>query len=275
VRAATEEQNLGSLNRRPLDIQVTDDAVRIRIRFHVRFEDPRMASRLNDLRVGLQTGIDLVWNQPLAGQVFSGRRLVIEPITILVSPTAERDLRYWLITVRPTDQSPATYPGCTFDPLPPGTPTSATMPNCAGGVMSVPPTHIARGGVLGHELLHLFGLVDRYVMLTSIRPRGGTVTETDPTRETRGRLDPLGAQDAPILAEDLAFLFDRLGIYELEAGRGLDILRRLEREGLTIGAVRGEMVRLREIIELGYDPRSLIRPRRDFNDKIIRELENL
>ena len=58
-------------------------------------------------------------------------------------------------------------------------------------------------------------------------------------------------------------------------GAGLDILRRLEREGLTIGAVRGEMVRLREIIELGYDPRSLIRPRRDFNDKILRELENL
>ena len=41
------------------------------------------------------------------------------------------------------------------------------------------------------------------------------------------------------------------------------------------GRARGEMHRLREIIGLGYNPNSLIRPRRNFTDRIIRSAEDI
>jgi hypothetical protein len=131
------------------------------------------------------------------------------------------------------------------------------------------------GGVLGHELLHLLGLIDRYVNFVTIQPSGTRINENVPTRDTPGRSDPLGAEDGPVLREDLAFLFEHLGVYEMEENRALDVLTRLERQGLTIGHVRGEMIRLQEIIDLGYDPRSLVQPRRDFTDRIIKSAEDL
>jgi hypothetical protein len=234
-----------------------------------------MAGRYAELTTALQQGLDLVWNRRLEGDVFGGRRIRVVAQNTRIAHDAPRDRRYWLITVRPTDTGPISYPGCNLPQSAGGVPTSATDAMCDGGVMSIPPRHIAQGGVLGHELLHLLGLVDRYTNLVSVMPDGTRINENVPTRETPGRLDPLGAEDGPILREDLAFLFEHLGVYEMEANRALDVLTRLESQGLSIGRVRGEMHRLREIIRLGYDPNSLIRPRRDFRDRIIRSVEGI
>jgi hypothetical protein len=279
ARTREETRNLGRLNRLPLDIQISEHEVRIGINFHVRFEDPRLASRLGDLRNGLQAGVDLIWNQPLGGEVFGGRRLVLVPNLTLVSQMAARDPNFWLITVRPTDEVRGSdlviYPGCVAQHVPERTPTSVTDSTCAGGVMSIPPAHLTRGSVLGHELLHLFGLVDRYALIESIAPTGERSIRLDPTRATGGRRDPLGAESARILPEDLSFLFDRLGVYEMEESRGLAALRQLEGQGLSIGSVTAEIHRLQEIIRLGHDPRSLLPVRRDFNDRISSDAQDL
>ena len=130
--------------------------------------------------------------------------------------------------------------------------------------MSIPPLHIGKPGVLGHELLHLFGLVDRYFTTTSV-VKGKTVLETEQVRETPGRKDPLGAEDATILREDLGYLFDRLGVYKKEG----------EQSDAIIGYARPLVIKLRRIVELGYDPDSLLPNRKDFNDKIIKSAEDL
>lgn len=270
-RGRMEDELLRNLNRLPLDIEVTEDAVRFRVKFQVRFEDPTASRRFGELQSSLRAGIELVWNQRLAGLVFQGRRFVIEPVILPVSATAPRDRNYWLITVRPTDDSPIEYPACSLDKPPPGDPTSVTDPTCDGGVMNIPPLHVTKPAVLGHELLHLFGLVDRYINMVSIPPGKKPVSTQVPTRETRGRRDPLGGEAGTILSEDLTYLFERLGVYRMEETRGLETLRKLE-PGLTIDAVRVEIERQKEIIRLGRDPRSLIRIPEDFREKALRDL---
>lgn len=269
ARAQMEERNLESLNRRPLHISVTEHAVMFRVRFHVRFEDPAMANRFGILEQSLREGINLVWNQRLSGGAFGGRRFFIEPVIRHVGPNDPRDHNYWLVTVRSVNRGQVNYPGCRFDPLPAGVPTSATMSSCDGGVMSIPPAHVDNPGVLGHELLHLFGLVDRYMLVLSRTAPGGRITghQMGRTRQTGGRGDPLGGEDATILAEDLAFLFEHLGVYESE-------IRRLT-QGRGVGWLRVEIERQREIIRLGHDPRSLIRFREDFNRELLRSVEDL
>jgi hypothetical protein len=274
-RQAAEDANIRRLNRRPLQVSVTEAEVRFRVRFHVRFEDPAQAGRLGELVRNLQAGIDLIWNQPLQGAVLGGRRFVVEPVVTAVSPTAARDQGAWLITVRPRDDSPVTHPGCTMEQPPAGIPTSVTEPLCDGGVMSIPPRHVTLPGVLGHELMHLFGLVDRYSLVTSIMPDGTQTHRNDPLRQTGGRPDPLAAQNARMLTEDLSYLLDRFGVYELEEGRGLDTLRRLEAQGMSCTIVAAEISRQQEIIRLGRDPRMLIRPRTDFDDRMIQDAERL
>jgi hypothetical protein len=275
TREAVERQNIAALNRRPLTMNLTENSVVFRVRFHARFEDAAMASRFDELAATLRRGVGLVWNQRLRGEVFGGRRFRVEPEVTPAAATAARDQNFWLITVRPSNEAPIAYPGCAFDQGPAGVPTSATLADCAGGVISIPPAHITNAGVLGHELLHLFGLVDRYVNLVHQLPGQRPVSVNAPTRETGGRRDPLGAQEGTVLAEDLAFLFDRLGVYAMEEGRGLETLRRLERQGLSIGAVLAEIHRLEGILRLGHDPRSLIRIRRGFADQVVRSVEGL
>jgi hypothetical protein len=274
-RQAAEDANIRRLNRRPLEVSVTAAEVRFRVRFHARFEDPAQEGRFGELVRTLQAGVDQIWNQPLGGVVLGGRRFVVEPVVTRVSATDARDRSAWLITVRPRDDSPVTHPGCTLDQPPPGIPTSVTDPMCDGGVMSIPPRHVTLPGVLGHELMHLFGLVDRYALLTYVAPDGTRTHVNDPMRETGGRPDPLGAQDARMLSEDLSYILDRFGVYEMEEGRGLDTLRTLEAQGMSCTVVAVEIARQEEIIALGRDPRSLIRPRTDFNDRMIRDAENL
>lgn len=275
TRERTEEAHIAQLNRRPLTITVTEDEVRIAVRFHVRFENRTHANRYGELADSVRAGIRLIWNQRMSYNMLEGRRFEVVAEFGQVAPGAARSLDHWLITVRPNDNDVATYERCALPPTDQGVPTFVTYPTCDGGVMSIPPSHIGRAGVLGHETMHLFGLVDRYMSIIS-RPRGRRpVVENDPMRETGGRPDPLGTQDARILPEDLGYLLDRLGIDGLESERGLSTLRRLERGGLTVGAVIGEIHRLREIIAAGRDTRSLIRIRTDFRDRMERLAEDL
>ncbi len=246
---------------------VGEKEVAFSVKFHVRFENPAMKAKFNELKTALQAGIDMVWKQQLGG-VFASRSFTIKPSFTLIDTTSPRDQNYWLITVRQASTgAKVTYPGCALDQPDPAIPTSVTDPMCDGGVMSIPPSHINKPGVLGHEILHLFGLIDRYMMVTGVNPGQKNKVTLSPTRMTGGRLDPLGGEDGTILWEDLGYLFDKLGVYKQEEARstsGLGILKR-------------EVMRLQEIVKLGYDPNSLIRGiiRKDFNDKIIKDAENL
>ena len=190
-----------------------------------------------------------MWTKKLDG-IFAGRAFTVIPELTLVDATAPSDQNFWLITVRQASTGLAvSHPGCILDQPDPQVPTSVTDPRCDGGVMSVPPSHITNAGVLGHELLHLFGLIDRYLMATFPQPGASPTVVLVPERETAGRKDPLGGEDSAILREDLGYLFDKLGIY------------RRESEGQTLGMSSAtiEVHRLRRIVELGYDPDSLVR----------------
>jgi hypothetical protein len=288
LRAAEEERKLSALNRRPLTIDMidmTEDAVTFRVRFHVRFEDAAMKARAGDLETSVREGIRLVRTQRLTGAALGGKRFTIEPALTEVGMGEPRDPNFWLITVRPSDHDVATYAGHTLEKTTPGVPTSVTEPLCDSGVMSIPPAHVARPDVLGHELLHLFGFVDRYMSMTSFPPEKGKkaakgapalpVLTLVPTRPTGGRRDPLGGESGTVLREDLGFLFDRLGVYAMEESRGLDELRKLEDAGMGIGAVLAEIERLEEIVRAGHDPRSLIWIRKDFRREVLKSVEDL
>jgi hypothetical protein len=274
-----ERAHLAQLNRRPLRIEVTENAVRFHVRFHVRFEglsDTDAAAQFPTLRTNFMAGIRLIWNQRLRGMPLAGRRFEVVPELTLISATSPRNQNFWLVTVRPSDTGSITYGGSSMDTAPGGVPTSATDPTVDGGVMSIPPSHITKPDVLGHEVLHLFGLVDRYMSETHILPTGERRHVNIPLRTTGGRRDPLGAEEGPILAEDLNYLFEKLGVYEMEENRGLDTLHKIEQtEGLSYGQVIVEIHRLEEIIRLGRDPRSLIPIRRDFRDRVLRSVEDL
>lgn len=276
TRGRVEVARMAKLNRAPLDIQISADEVRFVIKFQVRFEDQSMSGRFGELKSSLEEGVRMIWNQKLQGMALGGRKFVVEPQVTLISSTAARDKNYWLITVRPTgDNKKVSYPGCTLDQPPGDVPTSVTDPLCDGGVMSIPPTHVTKPDIFGHELMHLFGLIDRYYLAISQIPGKKDVVEEIPSRPTGGRPDPLGGQKGKVLAEDLAFLFDRLGVYEMEENRGLETLRKLEAQGLTLGTVLGEIHRQQDIIRNGGKKPTLIRPRTDFKDKMIRDAENL
>ena len=262
-----EEANWTKLNVAPLTVTVSPQAVTVRARFHVRFEDPAMAGRFGDLRKGLTAGVDMVWKQQLGG-VFAGRTFTVVPELTLIGATTARNHDFWLITVRKASTGLAvTYPGCALPNPDPQFATSVTDPMCDGGVMSIPPAHLTNAGVLGHELLHLFGLLDRYVMFTDIPKTGAPTFTLQQLRNTPGRRDPLGGQDATILREDLGYLFDKLGVYRRESGGRDAAVQLMDRE------VR----RFKRIVELGYDPDSLVRDLapKDFVDKTMKTAEDL
>jgi Domain of unknown function (DUF4157) len=272
-RPEMEADRIAKLNRRPLHIEVSEKKVVFRVKFQARFEDPAQKGNFGKLRSAVQAAARDVWNRDV-DKVMVGKTFEVIPELSLISEKDKRDLDYWLITVRPDDHSPVTYPGCKLDdPLP--TVAAVTDPLCAGGVMNLPPGSVGNASLIGHELLHLFGLVDRYMMTQTQMPDGKVETGTIPMRETGGRRDPLGGDKGFVLLEDLAFLFDRLGVYDIEANRGLATLRELEQKGMRIGAVRREIEHQKEIIRLGRDPRSLIPLRTDFTDKMIKTAEDL
>jgi hypothetical protein len=267
ARTEREKQYWSKLNLAPVTVVVTDRAIAFHVRFHVRFEDPAMKGRFAQLGSVVQAGIDLVWKKQLEG-AFAGRSFTVMPKLTLVDASMPRDQNFWLITVRKVNTGvPVTYPGCTLEQPDPEIATSVTDPTCDGGVMSIPPAHITKAGVLGHELLHLFGMVDRYLLWTEVSKTGKRTPTMIPVRETRGRQDPLGGDDATILREDLGYLFDKLGVYRRDS----------ERQTSGLGSVEAQVLRLRRIVQLGYDPESLIRtiPPRDFNDKVIKSAQDL
>lgn len=247
-----EQNSVAQLNRKPVTLEVTPTTVRIRARFQVRFEgipEKEAKAKFSVLEQSFQKGVSDTWNQKLSGAVMSGRTLEMIPELKLVSKTASRDKNFWLLTVRPTDQSPAAYENT---PFPTDNPLMlVTDPNLDGGVMSIPPKGITDPVTLGHETLHLFGMADRYVPLGKDREL--------PLRETKDDADPLTGGGGRILEEDVGFALDALGAYPSGP----------ERE------VRLELKKVEEIIRTRRDPDSLVRKRQDFTDKTIKQAEDL
>lgn len=266
LRQHIEDDFLSKLNRKPVDFIITNTDVVITVNFQVLFEDPAMITRFKELQASFKKGLDIVWNHTMSGNVFGGRKLSVVPTFTLMNAKTPRDHNTWLIFIQKTDSSPITYAGCN-SPATGGVPTSITDVTCDGGTIFVPPLHISKPGVLGHELLHLFGLVDRnFSEMPVVAPGTPPVVINHSLRTTPGRPDPLGADDGTILREDLGFLFDRFGVYDKEERRST----------LGLSSLALEAMRLREIIRLGYDPNSLLpKPPKDFTDRMIRDAENL
>ena len=255
-----ERKNLAALNRKPIKLEVTTTTVRIRARFQVRFEgltDKDAAKKFPTLKQSLQQGIRDIWNQKLAGSVLPGRTFEMVPEITLVSSAAARDDNFWLISVRPTDKGPLVYEKTSLGKAPDGAPTSVTDPKVGSGVMSIPPSHIGKPDVLGHETLHLFGIVDRYLTITNLGEFG--------LRDTKGRQDPLGADEetgkikGKILEEDLGFVLDQFGVYP----------------DMTFSQVEAELKQVEEIIRTGRDPNSLIKKRKGFERETVKQAEDL
>jgi hypothetical protein len=265
MKQQNEAVNLQQLNRKPLDITVTNDTILFRVKFQVFFNDSKMSDKFGDLTTSLQKGLDLVWNHTIPSGVFAGRKFRIVPETTLIKSLPDRTEDAWLIEVRSKDTGPVKHGSCTLPQPGPGDPTSVTEPLCDQGVMSIPPSHVTKPGVLGHEVMHLFGLIDRYVEFIDVPKKGKRVTTLKPTRETGGRRDPLGGEDARILEEDLGYVFSGFGVYEKEK----------DRSAPQLNLVENEVMRLRQIVETGCAPESLIKTREDFRDKIIKSAEDL
>ena len=252
-----ERKNLAALNRKPISLEVTETNIRIRVRLQVRFEGLEhkgAEKKFPVLKQNLEQGVRNIWNQRLKGAVLPGRMFEVVPEISLVPRTAARDDNFWLITVRPTDEGPVVYENTKIDPGP--KPTSVTLSSVGGGVMLIPPSHIEEPDVLGHETIHLFGLVDRYFI-----DRGG---ENFQLRETGSRNDPLGADEegkikGKILEEDLGFILSQLDVYPT----------------IPYSDVLAELKQVEEIISTGRDPKSTIKKRDDFRDKMIKQAEDL
>ena len=256
-----EQKKAALLNTKPLSFEVTPTAVRIRARFQVRFEgmgekDAKVKFPILDRN--FRKGVRDTWNQKLSGSVLSGRTFEMIPELSLIPETAARDPNFWLITVRPTNKGPMVYGKTKLGTAPGGIPTSVTISELDGGVMSIPPSHIELAETLGHETLHLFAMVDRYAII----PAALSPTRQDeplPLRDAKGRLDPLAAEGGKILEEDLGYVLDELGIYP----------------DMTQSDVLTELSQVDEIIRTGRDPHSLIPKRSQFEKEIIKQAEDL
>lgn len=266
-----EQKKLDGLNKQPITVKMTATAIRLQVRFQVRFEgltQQQAEAQFPTLKKNFEKGVKDTWDQKLRPSVLDGRTLEVVPDMSLISAKAPRDMNYWLITVRPTDRGPMAYAGKSLGSAPGGVPTSVTDPLVDGGVMSIPPSHILLPETLGHETLHLFGMVDRYAIippaLSKTHKQG-----TEPLRKTT-RPDPLGGQGGKILEEDLGFALEASGAYRQAAASPVS-----GTEGMDLMAVRAELRRVQDIIDAGRDPRSLIRERKDFRDKIRQSAEDL
>ena len=261
-----EERNLKNLNRKPITLTVTDSDIVFKVNFQVFFQDPASKKNFTTLKSTIKSGIDLVWNQKLKGGVFDNRKFTIVPEVLLIDALSNRLPEFWLIEIRKTDIEKVSHPGCKMPQPGSGAPTSVTEALCDNGVMSIPPSHITIPGIIGHEMLHLFGLIDRYVEFVEIDKKTKKRQVTlDPLRKTNGRKDPLGGQDGTILSEDLGYIFSEFGVYAEEQNKN----------NLKLSIVEMEVRRLKEIVAYGCDPNSLIKIRKDFNDKIIKSAEDL
>jgi hypothetical protein len=277
-RPEQEAERIANMNRKPLKIEVTAETVIFRVKFQAKFLDPAMRGNFSTLKSAVESAAAERWSKD-AGKVMEGKkRFELIPEVTEIKHDAARDQNYWLIEVRTSDNGPVEHPGCKLDQ--PGVPAGVTDSTCDGGVMSLPPKSIGNSDLIAHEMHHLFGLIDRYLMITSMKPGDKEVdkVETTPMRDLeKTRQDPLGGEKGPILDEDLAFLFEHLGVYETDLYRGLEVLPRLHKQGMGLEEVERDLDRQREIVRLGYDPRSLIPSiiRRDFIPEMTKNAEDL
>ena len=263
-----EQKNVAALNKKPVTLEATSTDIRIKVRFQVKFEgltDQEGRDQFPKLQKNLQQGIKDTWNQKLKGTLLPGRKLEVIPDISLVLRGTPRNDNFWLITVRPTDAGPMVYGTTKLGDSPQGRPTAVTGTQIDGGVMSIPPSVMTQPDILGHETLHLFGLADRYVTIPGHGEFG--------LRDTKGRDDPLGADEmgkptGKILEEDLGFVLEELGLYSV-----------LEKQEIypTIPykEVLLELRSVEEIIKTGRDPNSMIKKRGQFDDKMIKQAEDL
>ena len=267
-----EQKKLAGLNRAPVSVVLTPDAVKLVVRFQVRYEgltDAAARTRFPVLESSLRKGIQDTWNQRLPARVLGGRTFELAPEVSLVSATAARDRGFWLITVRPTDQGPLAYGATSLGVAPNNLPTSATDPLVDGGVMSIPPSHETKPEVLGHETLHLFAMVDRYALIPAQFSKTGKPGE-QPLRETGRRRDPLGGSGGKILEEDIGYVLEATGVYDRVSAAATN-----QTGGMSYPQVLGELERVEEIIRLGRDPHSLIPERKDFRREVLKSAEDL
>ena len=143
----------------------------------------------------------------MKGSIFGDREFKLTPTFTKISNQTPRDHNFWLIVVRAQNTGQVSYPGCKLDAVDPTVQTSVTDSTCDGGIITIPPNHLKLPSVLGHETLHLFGLVDRYMSVTKKLPGKPPKVTNSATRQTGGRPDPLGTEDGTILEEDLGVYF--------------------------------------------------------------------
>jgi hypothetical protein len=193
-----EEAAIGSVNCRALSIHVLPDQIEFVVRLQVRFAGltPEQAGQqFPTVRQNLMAGIAQIWSQRLSRlpSLVRGREFEVTPQVELIPADAPRNPDYWLVDVDPAVTRAVTDPFDGTTRVAPGT-DSAT---------------------LGHESLHLFGLIDRYAdNKRTHRSVGfrGTASPTTSSGITRG--DPLDIGHGPILPEDLEYLFVQLDVYE-------------------------------------------------------------
>ena len=197
---AVEELSIGQANRRPISISVSPDQIQFVVRFQVRFRGLSMEAARQQfpiLQQNLRAGLSQVWGQRLdqLPSLVRNREFLLTPVIDLISADAPRNPDYWLVDVDASVARALTDP--------------------AEGIMRISPNNVGEPDTLGHESLHLFGLIDRYIdNLTTGRSMGfrGSGRPGFSTGTTRG--DPLDIGHGPILSEDLEFLFVQLDVYE-------------------------------------------------------------
>ena len=128
--------------------------------------------------------------------------------------------------------------------------------------MSLPPVAMTQPGVLGHETLHLFGMVDRYALISG-KEKGKELEaplradESDPL--SGGEKDPQTGLGGKIAEGDVGFALEAID----------------PDRSISDTDVRIELKRLEKVIQTGRDPDSMIKKRQDFNDKTIKTAEDL
>jgi hypothetical protein len=275
-----EERLIAGRNLKPVTLEVTKKAVRVKVKFQVRFEglaEKDASQKFSLFKKNFLKGVSDTWNQELRGNVLSGRTFEMVPELTLVAASAPRDQNYWLITVA-AEKSPGDNGRGKNPPkenaLKKGSAkkgpqetrdeqdVNVTDPTSEGGVMALLSSAVGDPSILGHESLHLFGLADRYV-IGSVK--GSDKPEPFSLRDTKGRDDPLGADPdtgkpkGKILEEDLGFVLDKLGVYPKESQ----------------AEVETELEQVEKVIKTGRNPNSLVRKRQNFEDKMKQQVEDL
>lgn len=140
-----------------------------------------------------------IWGQNLGSMpsLVRNYNFTVTPTVAFVAENAPRDPNFWLIQVDPTVKR------------------AFTQALVNDGMMSIGPNALDNPDTLGHESLHLFGLIDRYrdnqATGHSESIRG---TNTGGAGTGAKRNDPLDTGKGPILPEDLEFVFAHSGVYD-------------------------------------------------------------